>query len=150
MFGLAKRWLLGSHHGVVSIKHLPDYLEELVVRFNRRTAKSLSHRFKPAWPQDVVQVAPDKYEVLLENDQVRVLEFRDQPGDKIPMHSHPDYVVYFLKPMERRFSMPDGRTVDAKAQAGEARWLKAVTHAEENIGSEGAGVLIIELKGQGG
>ena len=45
MFGLAKRWLLGTHHGAVSAKHLPAYLDEFVFRFNRRTAKNLSHRF---------------------------------------------------------------------------------------------------------
>ena len=42
---MAKRWLLGTHHGAVSKKHLPACLEELVFRFNRRTAKSVSHRF---------------------------------------------------------------------------------------------------------
>ena len=45
VFGLAKRWLLGTHHGAVSTKHLPAYLDEFVFRFNRRTAKSISHRF---------------------------------------------------------------------------------------------------------
>ena len=45
VFGLAKRWLLGTHHGAVSKKHLPAYLDEFVFRFNRRTAKSISHRF---------------------------------------------------------------------------------------------------------
>jgi transposase-like protein len=45
VFGLAKRWLLGTHHGAVSAKHLPAYLDEFVFRFNRRTAKSISHRF---------------------------------------------------------------------------------------------------------
>ncbi len=102
-----------------------------------------------AWAQDPVQVAPEHYTVLLDNDRVRVLEFRDQPGDKIPMHSHPDYVAYFLEPMQRRCSFPDGRTVDAEAPAGEARWLKAVMHAGGNTGSAGAHVLIVELKGSG-
>src|SRR5919202_4003937 len=36
VFGLAKRWLLGTHHGAVSTKHLPAYLDEYVFRFNRR------------------------------------------------------------------------------------------------------------------
>jgi len=45
VFGLAKRWLLGTHHGAVSTKHLQAYLDEYVFRFNRRTAKSISHRF---------------------------------------------------------------------------------------------------------
>jgi transposase-like protein len=45
VFSLAKRWLLGTHHGAVSRKHLPAYLDEYVFRFNRRTAKRVSHGF---------------------------------------------------------------------------------------------------------
>ena len=45
VFGLAKRWLLGTHHGAVSAKHLQAYLDEYVFRFNRRSAKSIAHRF---------------------------------------------------------------------------------------------------------
>ena len=41
---LIKRWLIGTHHGAVSTKHLQRYLEEYVFRFNRRTAKSFTHR----------------------------------------------------------------------------------------------------------
>ena len=32
VFGLAKRWLLGTHHGAVSNKHLQAYLDEYVFR----------------------------------------------------------------------------------------------------------------------
>jgi transposase-like protein len=45
VFGLAKRWLLGTHHGAVSTKHLQAYLDEYVFRFNRRTAQRIAHRF---------------------------------------------------------------------------------------------------------
>ena len=54
VFGLAKRWLLGTHHGAVSAKHLPAYLDEFVFRFNRRTAKSISHRFARVFQQAVL------------------------------------------------------------------------------------------------
>ena len=64
VFSLAKRWLLGTHHGAVSKKHLPAYLDEYVFRFNRRTAERVSHLFarlieqavqtKPATYRDVV------------------------------------------------------------------------------------------------
>ena len=54
VFGLAKRWLLGTHHGAVSAKHLPAYLDEFVFRFNRRTAKSISHRFARVIQQAVL------------------------------------------------------------------------------------------------
>jgi transposase-like protein len=45
VFSLAKRWLLGTHHGAVGTKHLQAYLEEFVFRFNRRTAQRVSHGF---------------------------------------------------------------------------------------------------------
>jgi transposase-like protein len=54
VFGLAKRWLLGTHHGAVSKKHLPAYLEEFVFRFNRRTASSIAHRFARVIQQAVL------------------------------------------------------------------------------------------------
>jgi transposase-like protein len=36
---LAKRWLLGTHQGSVDEAHLPDYLNEFIFRFNRRTTR---------------------------------------------------------------------------------------------------------------
>jgi len=54
VFGLAKRWLLGTHHGAVSSKHLPAYLDEFVFRFNRRTARSIAHRFARVIQQAVL------------------------------------------------------------------------------------------------
>ena len=64
VFGLAKRWLLGTHHGAVSKKHLPAYLDEFVFRFNRRTAKSLSHRFARVIQQAVL-TRPTTYRSLV-------------------------------------------------------------------------------------
>jgi transposase-like protein len=37
---LAKRWLLGTHHGSVDGVHLASYLNEFVFRFNRRRSRS--------------------------------------------------------------------------------------------------------------
>ena len=37
---LAKRWLLGTHHGSVEPAHLASYLNEFVFRFNRRRSRS--------------------------------------------------------------------------------------------------------------
>jgi ribosomal protein L37AE/L43A/transposase-like protein len=38
IFSLLKRWLLGTHQGAVSEKHMQSYLDEYVFRFNRRKA----------------------------------------------------------------------------------------------------------------
>jgi transposase-like protein len=63
VFGLAKRWLLGTHHGAVSAKHLQWYLDEYVFRFNRRTAKSISHRFARLIEQAVL-TKPTTYHAI--------------------------------------------------------------------------------------
>jgi transposase-like protein len=64
VFGLAKRWLLGTHHGAVSAKHLPAYLNEFVFRFNRRTAKNMSHRFARVI-EYAVRIQPTTYRELV-------------------------------------------------------------------------------------
>ena len=46
VFSLLKRWILGTHQGSVSCKHLPTYLEEFTFRFNRRNAKSRTLLFQ--------------------------------------------------------------------------------------------------------
>ncbi|MGH6917139.1 MAG: IS1595 family transposase, partial [Geminicoccaceae bacterium] len=64
VFGLAKRWLLGTHHGAVGTKHLPANLDELTFRFNRRTAKPISHRFARVI-EHAVQTSPLTYRALV-------------------------------------------------------------------------------------
>ena len=64
VFALAKRWLLGTHHGAVGKKHLPAHLDEFVFRFNRRTARNLSHRFARVI-EHAVQIGPTTYHALV-------------------------------------------------------------------------------------
>ena len=42
---LLKRWLIGTHQGAVSHKHLDYYLDEFAFRFNRRRSKSRGKLF---------------------------------------------------------------------------------------------------------
>lgn len=96
--------------------------------------------------QDPAKVAPKTHKVLLENDQVRVLDIRVAPGQKVPMHSHPGYVVYALTPYKVKFTSPDGKSAIVEGKAGEATWRDAETHAPENVGTKELHVLNIELK----
>jgi len=64
VFSLAKRWLMGTHHGAVSEKHLPAYLDEYVFRFNRRTAKRISHGFARLIEQ-AVRTGPSTYQAIV-------------------------------------------------------------------------------------
>ena len=43
---LLKRWLLGTHQGAVSAKHLDYYLDEYTFRFNRRSSRARGLLFR--------------------------------------------------------------------------------------------------------
>ena len=99
--------------------------------------------------QDPVKTSPQYYKVLLENDQVRVLEYRLKAGEKEPMHSHSADVVYVLSGTKLKFSYSDGRTEERAATAGETIWRDPTTHAVENIGDTEAHVIAVDLKPSG-
>lgn len=98
--------------------------------------------------QDAVTVSPQYYTVRLENDRVRVLEFRLKPGEKEAMHTHGAGVAYIVSTAQVRTSFPDGASVDGTFQANDVHWRdKTVTHTVENIGTTDAHAIIVELKG---
>ena len=98
--------------------------------------------------QDAVKVSPQYYMVRLENDRVRVLEFRLKPGEKEAMHTHGAGVAYIVSTAQVRTSFPDGASVDGTFQENDVHWRdKTVTHTIENIGTTDAHAIIVELKG---
>ena len=61
MASLLKRWLLGTHQGAVSLRHLDYYLDEFTFRFNRRRSRSRGKLFYRLLQQAVaVEPAPHK------------------------------------------------------------------------------------------
>jgi quercetin dioxygenase-like cupin family protein len=95
---------------------------------------------------DAVVVAPHFYKTVLENDHVRVLEFRGKPGDKTTMHSHPAMVYIGLTEGSFKFSAPDGQTMEVNLKAGEPLFLDPVDHATEVMGSAEVHGYLVELK----
>ncbi|CAA9464289.1 MAG: hypothetical protein AVDCRST_MAG38-546 [uncultured Solirubrobacteraceae bacterium] len=88
---------------------------------------------------------PDKYEVIFENERVRVLEYRDRPGDRTSPHRHPDSVMYTLSAFRRRLMQGD-RVSDVALEAGRVGWLAAQEHHGENTGDTDSHVIFVELK----
>lgn len=99
---------------------------------------------------DPTSTDPDKYKVIFENDRVRVLEYRDEPGQTTDPHEHPDCVMYTLSSFERRLVSESGDMRDVDLAAGEVRWLDAQVHSGENIGKSPTHVLFVELKDETG
>ena len=94
---------------------------------------------------DAVTTNPESYRVVLENERVRVLDYTDRPGHKTAMHHHPDFLLHALGPFERRLWFPDGTSRVVSFRGGETVFMKAQTHAGENIGTTDTHVLIVEL-----
>jgi len=88
---------------------------------------------------------PDLYTVIFENERVRVLEYRDEPGDRTAPHRHPDSVMFTLSSFSRRITA-GGREVRVDLEAGQVRWVGAQEHSGENIGDTATHSIFVELK----
>lgn len=94
---------------------------------------------------DPAVINPGLYTVIFENERVRVLEYRDEPGDRTRPHRHPDSVMVTLSDFRRRVSS-GGHSVDVELRAGEVRWVGEQEHTGENVGDTATHGIFIELK----
>ena len=96
--------------------------------------------------QDPAATDGDKYRVVLENEYVRVLEYRDKPGEKTHQHAHPNFTLYAVSAFKRRIHLPDGKVLMREFKAGDVMWSPAQTHIGENVGNTETHVIMVELK----
>lgn len=100
--------------------------------------------------QDAAKVDPKHYTVMKENEEVRILKVHYGPHEKSVMHSHPNSVAVFLTDSTIHFTLPDGKTMDEKVKAGDARYVPAQAHLPEDQGDKPLELILVELKGKGG
>ena len=99
--------------------------------------------------QDPATVYKENYKVLVENDRVRVMDFKLRKGDSEDFHMHPAHVLYVITGFKVMFRFPDGRTALREAKAGDVLFSEAITHSPTNIGETDAHGILIELKSGG-
>ena len=80
VISLLKRWLMGTHQGAVSHKHLDYYLDEFTFRFNRRKSISRGKLFYRL-VQQAVAVEPVPLDVILHPEKKQA---RKTPPRKAP------------------------------------------------------------------
>jgi quercetin dioxygenase-like cupin family protein len=80
--------------------------------------------------QDPGQVDGRHYQVLFDNARTRVFHVVVGPGEKVPMHEHPDAIA-----------IPLG------ARTGSAHFVPAQKHAGDNPGTTPVDFIYVELKG---
>jgi hypothetical protein len=98
--------------------------------------------------QDPAKVHPRSYRVLLENSEVRVLEYSSVPGMGVcgaGVHSHPRALNILLTPARVRVTAK-GKTFIATNKEGDVWYTPAVTHEAENISGHGVRSVMVEFK----
>lgn len=96
---------------------------------------------------DPVHTDGDKYQLVLENQFVRVLRYHDEPGALTHPHHHPCFVLYAVSAFERELTFPDGTHRSRVFKPGDTAWMPAQSHVGHNIGDTPTEALLIELKG---
>jgi mannose-6-phosphate isomerase-like protein (cupin superfamily) len=108
------------------------------------------------WPAqlDALRAAPAQHRLVLENDQVRVLDTRIEPGEQTAVHTHQWPAVHHViswSPFVRRDDqgavLLDTRTAGVAAPPGTVLWGEPLgPHTLENVGHEPLHILSIEIK----
>lgn len=99
--------------------------------------------------QDASKVNPRSYRVVLENEKVRVLEYRSLPGLGVcgqGKHSHPAHVTIALSGGKVKLITDEGNMVSAESKAGSVFWAPAETHSVENISGRPMRAYMVEIK----
>ncbi len=100
---------------------------------------------EPGGPDPTV-VDPDHYTTEFENDAVRIVRIKYNPGEESVMHYHPDSVAVFMTDNRGQMTMPDGSTTETEAKAGDVVFNRAGQHLPKNRSDSGSELVLVELK----
>ena len=108
------------------------------------------------WPDslDALTAAPAHHELLLEDEQVRVIRTRIAAGDVVPLHTHRwggvayvESFSHFIRRDESRGILFDSRQTGTAPKTPCAQWTPPLPpHTVENLGPLEINILMIEIK----
>lgn len=112
-----------------------------------------AHAQQQAAEVDPVRVSPDRFRVLLDNKEVRVVEYVLRPGERDQWHTHPAKVSYVVSGGSLRITLADGTSFVSDEKQGTAQWMNTLgRHYAQNIGATPVRIVLVEVKnarGQG-
>ena len=105
---------------------------------------------------DALAAAPAHHRLVFENERVRVLDTRIEPGDRTPIHTHRWAAVHhviswsnFIRRDAGGSLLLDSRRSGLTATAGDVLWGEPLgPHTLENVGDGPLHILSVELKPQ--
>ena len=96
---------------------------------------------------DALKASPDNFKLLLENDHVRVLEYKLKPGTKDITHTHPPKSSYIVSGGQLKVHFENGDSSIFDDKAGTTSWMDHVgKHWVENIGTTEIKIILTEVK----
>jgi quercetin dioxygenase-like cupin family protein len=108
------------------------------------------------WPPalDALIAAPAQHTLLFENDKVRVLDTRIEPGGRTPVHTHQWPAVHhvmswsaFVRRDDHDAVLLDTRKAGVTAAAGAILWGEPLApHSLENVGDALLHIVSVEIK----
>lgn len=102
---------------------------------------------KPKENIDAVKASPDKFKILLENENVRVVEYTLKPGEKDDWHTHPPKSSYVIAGGKLKIVRENGEELIADEKTGTASWIDYLgKHYAVNIGNTTVTILLTEVK----
>jgi quercetin dioxygenase-like cupin family protein len=102
-------------------------------------------------PVDGLISSPANFKLLLENDQVRVLQYSLPLGARDHWHTHPPRVGHVLSGAKIRVTQADGSRKDYDEKTGDTYWGEfSPLHDTLNIGTTPYIAVLVEVKGAPG
>lgn len=106
---------------------------------------------------DAVVAAPAHHSVVFENERVRVLDTRVEPGDTVPLHAHRwpgvQHILGFADFVRRDGDgrvLLDSRGLNLASNGPLVLWSEPLPpHTLENVGNSVIHAVVVELKGAG-
>jgi len=108
---------------------------------------SVSDIQKPTENIDIVQTSPNQARVLMENEQVRIVEYFIKPGDKDVWHTHPPRSSYVVAGGKVKVYTENAEPKISEVKTGTSSWAdQGAKHYVENVGDTDIKIILTEIK----
>ena len=96
---------------------------------------------------DIVQSSPGQAKVLLENENVRVVEYSVKPGEKDEWHTHPPRSSYVVSGGKLQVFTETDEPKTVEVISGTASWAgRGAKHYVKNVGDTQVTIILTEIK----
>lgn len=96
---------------------------------------------------DIVESSPGQAKVLMENENVRVVEYSVQPGEKDEWHTHPPRSSYVVSGGKLQVFTETGEPKTVEVISGTTSWADhGAKHYVKNVGDTKVTIILTEIK----